>query len=295
MRQNFGFYRIFVHCFAHGKSVCLGLFCITKIINSSQFIEILKVKMTLTPWKEWHTTEIRNLLTWKGIPYLKKTKNIKPSKNGMEKQKVIMLILLSISSVLSNYGQKEVTYFINEKDTLIYKDMEYVFNKLQYNNISTGFTSLIRRLSLNKSAEMYIMNISKHNGKLLILIQNWEYRGIASLRKRNVYGMYRSKQMKDFLVCYDNSCPIATIKRLFHRTYERISINTLMKILPNDEHIVIEDIATQYCGSLIKNRLRTDKFILNNKTVYYGKKYWFLLYKSPYLQHTRNGYVCINV
>ena len=45
-----------------------------------------------------------------------------------------------------------------------------------------------------------------------------------------------------------------------------------MKILPNDEHIVIEDIATQYCGCLIKNRLRTDKFILNNKTVYYGKK-----------------------
>lgn len=69
---------------------------------------------------------------------MEKTKNIKPSKNGMEKQKVIMLILLSICSVLSNYGQKEVTYFINEKDTLIYKDMEYVFNKLQYNNISTG-------------------------------------------------------------------------------------------------------------------------------------------------------------
>ena len=190
----------------------------------------------------------------------------------MEKQKVIMLILLSISSVLGNYGQKQVTYFINEKDTLIYKDMEYVFNKLQYNNISTEFTSLIRCLSLNRSAEMYIMNISKHNGKLLILIQNWEYRGIASLRKRNVYGMYRSKQMKDFLVCYDNSCPIATLKRNFHRTYERISINTLMKILPNDEHIVVEDITTQYCGSLIKNRLRTDKFILNNKTVYYGKK-----------------------
>ena len=190
----------------------------------------------------------------------------------MEKQKVIMLILLSICSVLSNYGQKEVTYFINEKDTLIYKDMEYVFNNLQYNNISTEFTSLMRRLSLNRSAEMYIMNISKHNGKLLILIQNWEYSGIASLRKRNVYGMYRSKQMKDFLVCYDNSCPIATLKRIFHRTYERISINTLMKILPNDEHIVIEDITTQYCGSLIKNRLRTDKFILNNKTVYYGKE-----------------------
>ena len=208
----------------------------------------------------------------KGYTVFGKTKNIKPSKNGMEKQKVILLILLSISSVLSNYGQKQVTYFINEKDTLIYKDMEYVFNKLQYNNISTEFTSLIRRLSLNRSAEMYIMNISKHNGKLLILIQNWEYRGIVSLRKRNVYGMYRSKQMKDFLVCYDNSCPIATLKRLFHRTYERISINTLIKTLPNDEHIVIEDITTQYCGSLIKNRLRTDKFILNNKTVYYGKK-----------------------
>ena len=45
----------------------------------------------------------------KGYPYLEKTKNIKPSKNGMEKQKVIQLILLSICSVLSNYGQKEVT------------------------------------------------------------------------------------------------------------------------------------------------------------------------------------------
>ena len=207
----------------------------------------------------------------KGNAILEKTKNIKSLKSGMEKQKVIMLVLC-LCSMLSNYGQKEVTYFINEKDTLMYKDGEYEFNKLQYNNISTEFSSLIRCLSLNKSAEMYIMNISKHNGKLLILIQNWEYRGIASLRKRNVYGMYRSKQMKDFLVCYDNSCPIATLKRIFHRTYERISINTLMKILPNDEHIVIEDIATQYCGSLIKNRLRTDKFILNNKTVYYGKK-----------------------
>ena len=207
----------------------------------------------------------------KGNTILEKTKNIKYLKSGMEKQKVIMLVLC-LCSMLSNYGQKEVTYLINEKDTLMYKDGEYVFNKLQYNNISTEFSSLIRCLSLNKSAEMYVMKISNHNGKLSILIQNWEYRGIVSLRKRNVYGMYRSKQMKDFLVCYDNSCPIATLKRIFHRTDERISINTLMKILPNDEHIVIEDIATQYCGSSIKNRLRTDKFILNNKTVYYGKK-----------------------
>ena len=174
----------------------------------------------------------------KGNAILEKTKNIKYLKSGMEKQKVIMLVLC-LCSMLSNYGQKEVTYLINEKDTLMYKDGEYVFNKLQYNNISTEFSSLIRCLSLNKSAEMYVMKISNHNGKLSILIQNWEYRGIVSLRKRNVYGMYRSKQMKDFLVCYDNSCPIATLKRLFHRTYERISINTLMKILPNDEHIVI--------------------------------------------------------
>lgn len=108
----------------------------------------------------------------------------------MEKRKVIMLVLC-LCSMLSNYGQKEVTYFINEKDTLMYKDGEYVFKKLQYNNISTEFSSLIRCLSLNKSAEMYIMKISNHNGKLSILIQNWEYRGIVSLRKRNVYGMYR--------------------------------------------------------------------------------------------------------
>ena len=185
----------------------------------------------------------------------------------MEKRKVIMLVLC-LCSMLSNYGQKEVTYFINEKDTLIYKDMEYVFNKLQYNNISTGFTSLIRRLSLNRSAEMYIMNISKHNGKLLILIQNWEYRGIVSLRKRNVYGMYRSKEMKDFLVCYDHSCSIGNLKRLFHRTFQKLNINIRMKILPNDEYLIIEDITTQYRGKLIRNRLRTDKFILNNKILY---------------------------
>lgn len=134
----------------------------------------------------------------KGNTILEKTKNIKSLKNGMEKRKVIMLVLC-LCSMLSNYGQKEVTYLINEKDTLMYKDGEYVFNKLQYNNISTEFSSLIRCLSLNKSAEMYVMKISNHNGKLSILIQNWEYRGIVSLRKRNVYGMYRSKEMKDFL------------------------------------------------------------------------------------------------
>ena len=186
----------------------------------------------------------------------------------MEKQKVMMLTLLSLCSMLSNYAQKEVTYFINEKDTLMYKDGEYVFNKLQYNNISIEFSSLIRCLSLNKSAEMYVMKISNHNGKLSILIQNWEYRGIVSLRKRNVYGMYRSKEMKDFLVCYDHSCSIGTLKRLFHRTSQKLNINIRMKILPNGEYIIIEDITTQYCGKLIRNRLKTDKFILNNKILY---------------------------
>ena len=185
----------------------------------------------------------------------------------MEKRKVIMLVLC-LCSMLSNYGQKEVTYFINEKDTLMYKDGEYVFKKLQYNNISTEFSSLIRCLSLNKSAEMYIMKISNHNGKLSILIQNWEYRGIVSLRKRNVYGMYRSKEMKDFLVCYDHSCSIGNLKRLFHRTFQKLNINISMKILPNDEYLIIEDITTQYRGKLIRNRLRTDKFILNNKILY---------------------------
>lgn len=203
----------------------------------------------------------------KGNTILEKTKNIKSLKNDMEKQKVIMLVLC-LCSMLSNYGQKEVTYLINEKDTLMYKDGEYVFNKLQYNNISTEFSSLIRCLSLNKSAEMYVMKISNHNGKLSILIQNWEYRGIVSLRKRNVYGMYRSKEMKDFLVCYDHSCSIENIKRLFQRTSQKLNINIRMKILPNGEYIIIEDITTQYCGKLIRNRLKTDKFILNNKILY---------------------------
>ena len=190
----------------------------------------------------------------KGNTILEKTKNIKSLKNGMEKRKVIMLVLC-LCSMLSNYGQKEVTYLINEKDTLMYKDGEYVFNKLQYNNISTEISSLIRCLSLNKSAEMYVMKISNHNGKLSILIQNWEYRGIVSLRKRNVYGMYRSKEMKDFLVCYDHSCSIENIKRLFQRTSQKLNINIRMKILPNGEYIIIEDITTQYCGKLIRNRL----------------------------------------
>ena len=204
----------------------------------------------------------------KGNTILDKTKNIKSLKSGMEKQKVMMLTLLSLCSMLSNYAQKEVTYFINEKDTLMYKDGEYVFNKLQYNNISIEFSSLIRCLSLNKSAEMYVMKISNHNGKLSILIQNWEYRGIVSLRKRNVYGMYRSKEMKDFLVCYDHSCSIENIKGLFQRTSQKLNINIRMKILPNGEYIIIEDITTQYCGKLIRNRLKTDKFILNNKILY---------------------------
>ena len=203
----------------------------------------------------------------KGNIILEKTKNIKSLKSGMEKQKVIMLVLC-LCSMLSNYAQKEVTYFINEKDTVIYKDMEYVFDKLQYSNISTKFSSLIRCLSLNKSAEMYVMKISNHNGNLSILIQNWEYRGIVSLRKRNVYGMYRSKEMKDFLVCYDHSCSIGTLKRLFHRTFQKLNINIRMKILLNDEYIIIEDITTQCRGKLIRNRLRTDKFILNNKILY---------------------------
>ena len=73
----------------------------------------------------------------------------------MEKQKVIMLVLC-LCSMLSNYGQKEVTYFINEKDTLMYKDGEYEFNKLQYNNISTEFSSLIRCLSLNRVIQLIL-------------------------------------------------------------------------------------------------------------------------------------------
>ena len=186
----------------------------------------------------------------------------------MEKQKVITIIILSTCLIFSSYRQKNVTYFINEKDTLMYKDGEYVFDRLQCNNISTEFSSLIRCLSLNRNAEMYTINISKRYGKLSILIQNWEYRGIISLRKRNVYGMYRSKEMKDFLVCYDNTCSIGYLRKLFRRTFQKISINICMKILPNDEYIIIEDITTQYCGSLIKKRLRTDKFILNNKILY---------------------------
>ena len=43
--QNFRFCRIFVSCFVHEEG-CLSWFYKTSTINTSQFIETLKVKMT---------------------------------------------------------------------------------------------------------------------------------------------------------------------------------------------------------------------------------------------------------
>ena len=79
--------------------------------------------------------------------------------------------------------------------------------------------------------------------------------------------MYRSVAAKDFLVCYDGANNIRYLRTLFYKTNKKNKRSIKVETIPNDVHVLSDDISTYYVGMLVDNRLETQKFILNNKLI----------------------------
>ena len=166
------------------------------------------------------------------------------------------------------FAQNDVVkYYINERDTSIYHDTVYVFDELRLREVDHSFRYIIKRLSANKHSEMYVLRLTTHRNKCLIVIQNWKYCGLNELGHGKIYGMYRSVAAKDFLVCYDGANIIRYLRTLFYKTNKKNKRSIKVETIPNDVHVLSDDISTYYVGMLVDNRLETQKFILNNKLI----------------------------
>ena len=166
------------------------------------------------------------------------------------------------------FAQNDVVkYYINERDTSIYHDTVYVFDELRLREVDASFLYVIKQLSANKHSEMYVLRLTTHRNKCLIVIQNWKYCGLNELGHGKIYGMYRSVAAKDLLVCYDGANNIRYLRTLFYKTNKKNKRSIKVETIPNDVHVLSDDISTYYVGMLVDNRLETQKFILNNKLI----------------------------
>ena len=115
------------------------------------------------------------------------------------------LLLCLYYSQVSVLGQKLVEYSVNVRDTSLYRSAEYQFNALHIKNIKSDLYSIIEKLSVENSAEMYILRFNLLRSRIFITIQNWEYRGISSIKSCNIYGLFGFQNKKEILICYDDT------------------------------------------------------------------------------------------
>ena len=128
------------------------------------------------------------------------------------------LLLCLYYSQVSVLGQKLVEYSVNVRDTSLYRSAEYQFNALHIKNIKSDLYSIIEKLSVENSAEMYILRFNLVRSRIFITIQNWEYRGISSIKSSNIYGLFKFQDRKEILICYDDVRVIKFLIKFFSKT-----------------------------------------------------------------------------
>lgn len=180
----------------------------------------------------------------------------------------VLILLFSLCSQGIALAQKLITYSVNERDSSLYRSTEYEFKKLSISNARLDLYTIIEKLSAEHSSEMYVIRFSYRHNRIFITIQNWEYRGINSIAESNTYGMFRSKNNKDFLVCYDDTKELSYVKKYFSITKEKINISIRIKSITNNIYILSNDLTTYYEGVIVHKKLKTIKLIINNKLIH---------------------------
>ena len=175
------------------------------------------------------------------------------------------LLLCLYYSQVSVLGQKLVEYSVNVRDTSLYRSAEYQFNALHIKNIKSDLYSIIEKLSVENSAEMYILRFNLVRSRIFITIQNWEYRGISSIKSSNIYGLFKFQDRKEILICYDDVRVIKFVRKFFSKTGEKRSISIHIKTIPDNVYIPSNDLTTYYQGLLTRQSLKTVKLVVNNK------------------------------
>lgn len=176
--------------------------------------------------------------------------------------KFFITIFCCLSMETLAHGQKIITYHINERDTVLYREESHTIKRLKTKNTESNLFNAMKELAVNDSCEMYIVRI----GNKKIAIQNWEYRGIRSLKSTYVYGMFRIKG-KDFLICYNKSGELKSVRKLYRKKKEKISFKIQYKRLPDDYYIIQNDIITLYKGILDNNDILIQEKIYNNRRI----------------------------
>lgn len=182
--------------------------------------------------------------------------------------RIILFLCLGLCAQSIALAQKLVTYSINERDTSLYRPTEYEFKKLNIRSTQLGLYSIINKLSAENTSEMYILRFSHRHNHIFIMIQNWEYRGIDSIADGSIYGIFRFKDNKDFLICYDGLNELGYLKKYFSITKEKIRISIRIKTIPNNMYILSSAPTTYYKGVIVHKKLKMIKLIINNKLIY---------------------------
>ena len=176
--------------------------------------------------------------------------------------KFFITVFCCLSMDTLAHGQKNITSHINERDSVFYHEGSYAIERLEMKNTESILFNVMEELSVNDSCEMYIVRI----GNKKIAIQNWEYRGIRNLKSTNIYGMFRIKG-KDFLICYNNSGELKSVRKLYSKKKEKISFKIQYKRLPDDFYIIQNDIVTLYKGILDHNDILIQEKTYNNRRI----------------------------
>lgn len=78
--------------------------------------------------------------------------------------------------------------------------------------------------------------------------------------------MFRIKG-KDFLICYNNSGELKSVRKLYSKKKEKISFKIQYKRLPDDFYIIQNDIVTLYKGLLDHNDILIQEKTYNNRRI----------------------------
>ena len=164
------------------------------------------------------------------------------------------LLLCLYYSQVSVLGQKLVEYSVNVRDTSLYRSAEYQFNALHIKNIKSDLYSIIEKLSVENSAEMYILRFNLVRSRI-----------ISSIKSSNIYGLFKFQDRKEILICYDDVRVIKFVRKFFSKTGEKRSISIHIKTIPDNVYIPSNDLTTYYQGLLTRQSLKTVKLVVNNK------------------------------
>lgn len=150
----------------------------------------------------------------------------------------------------------------------------YDINELSINQSSEYIKELyplLKILSANNKAQMYVWDISVNDSTIEMCIQNWRYFFFGdSIHRKNIYGALRFEKGNDkffFVRCNNQEVTMTILPLLFTRLNTMITFMFEYNYISPNEYILDEDISTKVICHFKREKLLITKFVYNNKVI----------------------------